>query len=153
MGARRYDLEAELVDLGFSRHRTVNGAGVAPRGLPFSGECPGPRESTTVRLVRPDDLLGHPSVQDRLHVSTTVVSRALAAGLRTGRLLTFRSPGGESTSRDHSPWSARNSVHAVTDALARSITSGPCSVRNWVHSTTAASAMSRTSYSLFPDCT
>jgi len=47
----------------------------------FSGECPGPRESTTVRLIRPDDPLGHLGVQDRPHVSTTVVSTTLAAGL------------------------------------------------------------------------
>ena len=31
-------------------------------------------------LIRPDDLLGHLGVQDRPHVSTTVVSTALAAG-------------------------------------------------------------------------
>ena len=45
----------------------------------FSGECPGPRESTAVRLIRPDDLLGHLGVQDRPRVSTAVVSTALAA--------------------------------------------------------------------------
>ena len=46
----------------------------------LSGECPGPHESTAVRLIRPDDLLGHLGVQDRPYVSTTVVSTALAAG-------------------------------------------------------------------------
>jgi hypothetical protein len=30
----------------------------------FSGERPGPHESTTVRLIRPDDLLGYLGVQD-----------------------------------------------------------------------------------------
>jgi hypothetical protein len=30
----------------------------------FSGERPGPRESTAVRLSRPDDPLGHLGVQD-----------------------------------------------------------------------------------------
>jgi hypothetical protein len=47
----------------------------------FSGECPGPHEFTTVRLIRPDDLLGHLGVHERPHVSTTVVSIALATGL------------------------------------------------------------------------
>src|SRR5437660_11898573 len=47
----------------------------------FSGECPGPRESTADHLSRPDDLLGHLGVQDRPHASTTVVSTALATGL------------------------------------------------------------------------
>ena len=46
----------------------------------FSGECPGPHESTAVCLIRPDDLIGHFGVQDRPHVSTAVVSTALAAG-------------------------------------------------------------------------
>jgi hypothetical protein len=45
----------------------------------FSGECPRPRESTAVRLSSPDDCLGHPGVQGRPHVSTAVVSTALAA--------------------------------------------------------------------------
>ena len=35
----------------------------------FSGECPGPRESTAVRLIRLDDVLGHLGVQDRPDVS------------------------------------------------------------------------------------
>ena len=69
----------------------------------FSGECPGPHESIVVRLIRPDDLAGYLGVQDRPHVSTTVVSTALAAGLCTLRPLTFRFRGGESGSRDHSP--------------------------------------------------
>jgi hypothetical protein len=47
----------------------------------FSGERPSPQESTTVRLIRPDDLLGYLSVQDRPQVSTTVVSTALAVAL------------------------------------------------------------------------
>ena len=74
---------------------------VRRRGLSFrfSGERPGPHESTTVRLIRPDDLLGHLGVQDRPYVSATVVSTALAAGLCIGRPLTFRFEGGESTSR------------------------------------------------------
>ena len=59
-------------------------------GFRFSGECPGRRESTTVRLIRPDDLLGHLSVQDRLYVSTTVVSAALQLASLSGDL-TFRS--------------------------------------------------------------
>jgi hypothetical protein len=57
------------------------------RSLPsvrFSGECPGPHKSTAVHLIRPDDLIGHPGVQDRLHVSTAVVSTALAVGLVSG---------------------------------------------------------------------
>jgi hypothetical protein len=53
----------------------------SPADLPFSGECPGPRESTKGHLSKPDDLIGHPDVQDRLHLSTTVVSTALATGL------------------------------------------------------------------------
>jgi hypothetical protein len=57
----------------------------APAGVRFSGECPGPRESTADYLSRPDDLLRHLGVQDRLHVSTTVVSTALAAGISIRR--------------------------------------------------------------------
>jgi hypothetical protein len=59
------------------------------------GECPGPHESTTGRLIRPDDLLGHLGVQDRTHVSTTVVSTALANAPLSGDL-TFRSRDGTS---------------------------------------------------------
>jgi hypothetical protein len=51
----------------------------------FSGERPGPRESTTVRLSRPDGMIGQLGVQDRLHVSTTVVSTALATGISVRR--------------------------------------------------------------------
>ena len=69
----------------------------------FSGECPGPRESTTVRPIRPDELLGHLGVQDRPHVSTSVVSAVLASGLCIRRPLTFLSRSGESGSRVHSP--------------------------------------------------
>ena len=58
--------------------------------LPLSGERPGPRASTIVRLIRPDDLLGHLGGQDRLHVSTAVVSTALAAGLCIWWSPTFR---------------------------------------------------------------
>jgi hypothetical protein len=47
----------------------------------FSGECPGPRESTAGHLSRPGDLFRHLGVQDRPYVSTTVVSRALATGI------------------------------------------------------------------------
>jgi hypothetical protein len=46
-----------------------------------SGECPGPRGSTADHLSRLDDVFGHFGVQDRPHVSTTVVSTALATGL------------------------------------------------------------------------
>jgi hypothetical protein len=56
----------------------------------FSGERPRPHESTTVRLIRPGDLLGHLGVQDRPHVSTAVVSIALAAGPLHLVTLTFR---------------------------------------------------------------
>jgi hypothetical protein len=62
----------------------------------FSGERPSPHESTTVRLIRPDDVLGHLGFQDRPQVSTTVVSTALAADLCIRWSLTFRSQGGES---------------------------------------------------------
>jgi hypothetical protein len=72
-------------------------------GLPLSGERSDPRESTAVPLIRPDGLLGHLGVQGRPQVSTTVVSTALAAGCYIWRLLTFRSRGGESILRDHSP--------------------------------------------------
>jgi hypothetical protein len=48
----------------------------------FSSELPGPRESAAGHLSRPDNLLGHLGVQDRLYVSTTVVSTALASGQR-----------------------------------------------------------------------
>ena len=51
----------------------------------FSGECPGPHESTEDHLSRLDDPLGHLGVQDRPHVSTTVVSTALATGLSIRR--------------------------------------------------------------------
>ena len=67
-----------------------------------SGERPGPRESTAVRLISPDDLLGPLGVQGRPQVSTAVVSTALAAGVCVRRLLTFRSRSEESGSRDHS---------------------------------------------------
>jgi hypothetical protein len=62
------------------------------RAVRFSGECPGRRESTTVFLTRPDDLPGHLGVQDWPHVSTAVVSTALAAsGPLSPAALTFRS--------------------------------------------------------------
>ena len=63
--------------------RATTSANGWPRlvAIRFSGECPRPRESTAVRLIRPDDLLGHLGVQDRPHVSTAVVSTALAAGV------------------------------------------------------------------------
>ena len=48
----------------------------------FPGERPRPYRSTGVRLISPDDLLGHLDVQDRPHASTAVVSNALAVGLR-----------------------------------------------------------------------
>ncbi len=45
------------------------------RTIRFSGELPGPRESTTGHLIRPDDLLGRPGVQDLPHVSATVLAQ------------------------------------------------------------------------------
>ena len=68
-----YCLEPYVSGTQLARH-----LGLAVR---FSGECPGPHESTAGRLSRPDDSSGHLGVQDRPHVSTTVVSTALAAGL------------------------------------------------------------------------
>ena len=59
----------------------------------FSEEWPGPQRSTADHLSRPDDLIRYLGVQDRLHVSTTVVSTALATGMSTGDL-TFRSQAG-----------------------------------------------------------
>jgi hypothetical protein len=47
----------------------------------FSEGFPGPRESTTVRLSRPEDVSGHLGVHSRPHLSTAVVSTALAVGL------------------------------------------------------------------------
>jgi len=41
----------------------------------FSGERPSPHESTTVRLIRPDDLLGYLGVQDRPQVSITLLAQ------------------------------------------------------------------------------
>jgi hypothetical protein len=52
---------------------------------------------------------GYLSVHSRPHVSTAVVSRALATGLLPGDL-TFRSRGGESSSSDHSPWCVSRSI-------------------------------------------
>ena len=46
-------------------------------------------------------------------MSTTVVSSALATGLYTLRPLTFRSRGGESSSRDHSPWCVSRMLAAI----------------------------------------
>jgi hypothetical protein len=63
---------------------------VAVPAFRFSGERPRPHESTAVRLIRPNDLLPHPGVQDRPQVSTTVVSTALAVALPIPRPLTFR---------------------------------------------------------------
>jgi hypothetical protein len=51
----------------------------------FSGECPGPQESTADHLSRPDDSIGHLGVQDRLYVSTTVVRTVLATGISIWR--------------------------------------------------------------------
>lgn len=73
---------ADRLAAGPQRRLTGGGRLVTIR---FSGECPGPRKSTTVRLNWPDDLLGHLGVQDRLHVSTIVVSTVLAAGLCSSR--------------------------------------------------------------------
>jgi hypothetical protein len=52
----------------------------------FSEGFPRPHESTTDHLSRSDDVLGHVGVYSRPHVSTTVVSTALArsAGCRGG---------------------------------------------------------------------
>src|SRR6516225_8652046 len=87
-----------------------------PPGIPLmSVNAQVHRVTTDVRLIRPDDLLGHLDVQDRPHVSTTVVSTALATGLSIRRPLTFRlSAGGERWRRPrslpcrHSAWPLRN---------------------------------------------
>jgi hypothetical protein len=47
----------------------------------FSVECPGPCESTTGHLIRPDDPLEHLGIHDRLAVSTAIVSTTLATGI------------------------------------------------------------------------
>ncbi len=60
---------------------TQTGEHHVQRAVRFRRECPGPPESTAGHLIRPDDLFGHLGVRDRLHVSTTVVSAALATGL------------------------------------------------------------------------
>src|SRR5215467_11023118 len=44
----------------------------------FSGGFAGPDKSIAGRVTRPDDALWLPEVQDQLHVSTAVVSTALA---------------------------------------------------------------------------
>src|SRR5689334_18019869 len=46
----------------------------------FSGERPRLHQSTTVHLIRSDDLLAHLSAEDRPQAFTAVVSTALAAG-------------------------------------------------------------------------
>jgi hypothetical protein len=52
--------------------------GVEPPTFRFSGGCAGPRESATGRLCRPCDVLAALGVQVHRHVSTAVVSTALA---------------------------------------------------------------------------
>jgi hypothetical protein len=66
---------------GVPPHRACGQARDRAPTFRFSGERPRPCESTAVRLIRPDVLLGHLGVQDRPQVSTAVVSTALAAGL------------------------------------------------------------------------
>ena len=61
----------------------------------FSEGFAGPHESITVQLNRRNDVRGHYGVQDRPHVSTTVVSTALATGLFVQRSA-FCSQDGES---------------------------------------------------------
>jgi hypothetical protein len=53
---------------------------VEPPTFCFSGECPGPPESTTAHVSRLDDLLRPLGIQARPHASITVVSTALATG-------------------------------------------------------------------------
>ena len=53
--------------------------------LPLFRRMSGSTRVHAVRLIRPDNLLGHLGVQDRPHVSTTVVSAALATGLSIRR--------------------------------------------------------------------
>src|SRR5690242_11777635 len=82
------------------------------RSVRFPGECPRPHQSTTVRLIRPDDPPGHPGLQDRPHASTTVVSTVLAVGPCIRWPLTFRFSSGELGSRVQSP------VSPMLDSLA-----------------------------------
>ena len=90
-------LDSVRPNLAAPGHCSRPGRAAEQSAFRFSGERPSPHESTTVRLIRPDDLLGHLGVQDRPHVSTAVVSTALAAGLCIRRPLTFRFRGGESS--------------------------------------------------------
>jgi len=93
---RRSD-DAVAVTVAVKRHRRQDSPGglrwsvVVARGrieLPtfhFSGGFAGPVESTTVHLTGPYDALGRAGVQDRPHVSRTVVSKALArSAMRCG---------------------------------------------------------------------
>jgi len=60
---------------------TVAALAVSVPTVRFSEGFPRPHKSTTVRLSRPEDVSGHLGVHGRPHVSTAVVSTALAVGL------------------------------------------------------------------------
>jgi hypothetical protein len=59
--------------------------GLTTSACRLQGELPGPRESATDHMSRSDNSLGHLGVQERPHVSATVVSTVLAAGLSIQR--------------------------------------------------------------------
>jgi hypothetical protein len=56
--------------------------GVEPPTFRFSGGLARPGQSTTAQLARPDGASAVPTVQDQPHVSTAVVSTALARPTR-----------------------------------------------------------------------
>jgi hypothetical protein len=62
----------------FAQVRVVVRGGVEPPTFRFSGGFAGPGESTTGQLARPDGASAAPTVHDQPHVSTAVVSAALA---------------------------------------------------------------------------
>ena len=62
------------------RNRVVRG-GVEPPTFRFSGGLDSPGESTTGRLTRSCNVLAALGVQDQPHVSTAVVSMALASSV------------------------------------------------------------------------
>ena len=76
-------------------------SGFEPLTCRLQGGFAGPRGSTTGHLSGPYALLAARGVHGRRHVSATVVSTALAAGLSI-RQSTSRSRSGESSSRVHS---------------------------------------------------
>jgi hypothetical protein len=65
--------------LSLLRVPAVVRGGVEPPTFRFSEGLASPGESTTDRLTRPYDVLAALGVQDQPHVSTAVVSRALAS--------------------------------------------------------------------------